>query len=125
MTIIELLFFAFRLGLSILLTSVLWRWHPIAGGATGLFFFFIFPKTAALLVKLLGDKPRGKPICSNGLCRDKDYIWVRSVNGRPACRCKCGIDYIISGKCFMRLDSNDKPHEYMIWSKENGWVVDK
>lgn len=125
MTAIELLFFLVRLGLSYGLGAALWRIHPILGLVAGIGGFLVTPKFTAFLVRRFADKPRGKPLCSNGRCRDGDYAWVRSIEGLPVYRCKCGIEYVVSGRRAMRLDAEERRHPYMVWNGKEGWVVDE
>jgi hypothetical protein len=125
MTAIELLFFLIRLGLSLGLGAVLWRFHPILGLVAGVGVFMVTPKLTTFLVNRFGDMPRGKPPCSNGRCRDDDYAWVRSIDGMPVCRCNCGIEYVVSGRRIMRLDAEEHRHPYLIWNGKEGWVVDE
>jgi len=125
MTAIELLFFIFRLCLSIGLAIGLLNVHPILAGIAGIGLFLAFPRIVTILVERLGDKPIGKPVCSNGCCRNDDYIWTRSEEGLSTCTCKCGIDYVAAGNRFLKIDPAGQREPYMVWSRKDGWTVDK
>lgn len=125
MTAIELLVFILRLCLSIGLAIGLWNAHPILGGIGGIGLFLAFPRLATILVGRLGDKPIGKPVCLNGSCQNDDYVWTRSEEGLPICKCKCGIEYVLDGNRFLKIDPAGQRQPYMVWSRKDGWTVDK
>ena len=125
MTAIEFLFFVLRLCLSIGFAIGLWSVHPILGGAAGIGLFLAFPRLVTILVGCFGDKPIGKPFCSNGCCQNDDYVWTRSEEGLPICKCKCGMEYVVDGNHFLKIDSAGQRRPYMVWSRKGEWTVEK
>jgi hypothetical protein len=124
MTAVELLFFIFRACLSIGIGAAMWNVHPAVGGIAGCFAFVIFPRLVVVFAETFGDKPIGKPTCLNGCCQDKDYKWVRSENGLPICKCKCGVEYLADGNRFWIIDADGSRRPFMIWSGKT-WAAEQ
>jgi len=125
MTAIELLFFVIRICISLGICVVMWSVQPLLGAIMGMVHFLAFPKLVTILAERFGDKPIGKPTCSNGCCHNDDYEWTRSENGIPICKCNCGTEYATDGRQFLKIGSTGHKEPYMVWFKKRGWVKEE
>ena len=119
MTLIELSFFCVNILLAVILGSYGWAHYSwiglIVGGIVGI---ILLPLSTKIIMRVFpGRRPR-HPICSNGLCSEKDYTWIRQVGSIPVCKCRCGTEFVHKGKCFVRVGTNDVFKPYMVWDKK-------
>jgi hypothetical protein len=124
MTAIELFFSLCRIAVSLVSGVALWNAHPVFGVAGALIALLLFPYAVSALCNCLGDRPLDKPTCTSDRCDNEDYIWTRTSDGKLVCQCKCGHEYVMDGKRFLTVDSNDTIKPYKRWSEQDGWILE-
>jgi hypothetical protein len=123
MTLIEIIFFILRAALSVGGGLYLYKYtNGPASALVAALLFGIFPVAVNALVEIIGGKGMGRPPCPNQRCGDNDYKWIGGINGKPICRCRCGIDLVSDGNVFYILLEDGKVIPYKRWENRKGWM---